>query len=111
MAKFFGKVGYGEQVEQPAESGIFITVITERTYYGDVLRNTRDLDTESKVNGDISVGNSISIVSDAYAFEHMFAMQYVEWAGVKWIVSKVEDDPHRPRLTLRLGGVYNGPTV
>lgn len=105
MAKFRGVVGYGETVE--VQAGVWEDVITERTYSGDVIRNTRRLENGQKVNNDLSVGNSISIVADAYANDHFFAIRYVEWAGTLWTVSDVE--VQRPRLTLRLGGVYNGP--
>jgi hypothetical protein len=47
-------------------------------------------------------------MADAYANEHFFAIRYVEWAGVLWTVSMVE--VQSPRLLLRLGEVYNGPT-
>lgn len=104
MAKFYGEIGYGETVE--TVPGVWEDVITERKYYGDVLRNTRALQEGDKVNNDISVGNSISIVADAYAHEHFFAMKYIKWAGTYWIISDVE--VQRPRLLLRLGGVYNG---
>lgn len=82
--------------------------MVERDYVGDVLRNTRKLQSGESVNDDLSVDNSISIVADAYANEHFFAIRYVMWAGVRWKVSNVE--VQHPRLLLRLGGVYNGPT-
>ena len=104
MAKFYGEIGYGKTVE--TVPGVWEDVITERKYYGDVLRNTRALQEGDKVNNDITVGNSISIVADAYAYEHFFAMKYIVWAGAYWVVSDVE--VQRPRLLLRLGGVYNG---
>jgi hypothetical protein len=107
MAKFFGKVGYADGKVESAP-GVWKDVIVEFSYYGDVVRNARRLEEHEKVNFDIAVENSISIVADAYANEHFFAMRYVEWAGSKWIVQKVE--PQRPRLILRLGGIYNGPT-
>lgn len=107
MAKFYGKIGYGESVEQAA--GVWVDVITERSYFGDVIRNTRRLTEGESVNNDISVNNSIEIVADAYANEHFFAMRYIEWQGARWIVSDVE--VRRPRLLLRLGGVYNGPVA
>lgn len=107
MTKFFGKIGYGETVE--TEPGVYEDQIVERDYYGDVTRNTRRLDETDKLNYDLSVGNSISVVADAYANEHFFAIRYVEWAGALWTVSEVE--VQRPRLNLRLGGVYNGPTA
>jgi hypothetical protein len=106
MAKFRGVVGYrGESVE--TSPGVFEDTIVEKTYSGDVVRNSRKLLGEEKVNADISVGNSISVVADAYANEHFFNMLYVVWAGTRWVVDNV--DVQRPRLILRLGGVYNGP--
>lgn len=105
MAKFFGEIGYGESVQ--VSPGVWDDVITERSYYGDVVRNTRKLSEDAKVNNDLSVGNSISIVADPYAYEHFFAMRYINWAGTSWIISDVE--VQRPRLLLRLGGVYHGP--
>lgn len=109
MPKFFGKVGYGESVEKPEDSGIWVDDIREISYYGDVVRDTRNISPSEGVNDDLTVGNSISIVADAFAFEHFFKMKYVEWSGVLWKVSEVE--VQRPRLILRLGGVYNGPTA
>jgi hypothetical protein len=110
MTRFYGNVGYGESEENPADSGNWVDVITERDYYGDVIRNTRKLDpnTES-VNSDISVGNSISIMADEYAFEHWHLIKYVEWEGQRWTVPLVE--VQRPRLLLSIGKVYNGPTA
>jgi hypothetical protein len=106
MAKFHGKVGYGSTVE--TTPGVHTDVITERDYYGDILRLSRQLREGEQVNSDITVGNSISIVADAYARGHIFAIRYVEWAGARWVVSDVE--VQHPRLILRLGEVYNGPT-
>jgi len=106
MAKFFGVVGYGHTVE--TAPGVWTETVTERQYYGDVLRNARLLQEGQSVNDDLSVQNSISIVADAYANEHFFAIRYVRWAGAVWTVTTVEVS--RPRLILRLGGIYNGPT-
>lgn len=107
MAKFYGEIGYGESVESAPD--VFRDVITERKVYGDVLRNARTLVEGDKVNNDLSVSNSISIVADAYANEHFYAMKYIRWAGTLWIVSNI-DASTPPRLILRLGGVYHGPT-
>lgn len=106
MAKFFGVVGYGETVD--IRPGVSEEVITEYAYRGDVLRNARRLQDENKVLDDITVTNSISIVADEFAHEHIYAMRYVKWNGLRWRVTDVE--VQRPRLILRLGGVYNGPT-
>jgi hypothetical protein len=108
MARFHGKVGYGEAVEDPPGSGVTKDRITEHPYTGEVVRNTRGLNTSEKVNGDISVNNLISIVADAYANDHFMKIKYVEWVGALWTVTDVE--VQRPRLILSLGSVYNGPT-
>jgi hypothetical protein len=83
--------------------------ITERAYFGDVIRNTRQLRAGEKVNDDISVTNSISIVADSFAYTNIFAMRYIRWMGTLWVVADV--DVQSPRLLLSLGGVYHGPTV
>ncbi len=108
MAKFYGPVGYGESTESESGSGIYIDVITEKSYYGDVIRNSRNLQPGENLTPDLSVSNYISIVADAYANNHFFAIRYVGWAGVLWTVTNVE--VQSPRLLLTLGEVYNGPT-
>jgi hypothetical protein len=107
--KFYGEIGYGESVEDPQDSGVWSDEITEFKYYGDVIRNTRRIQEGQYLNDDLTVSNSISIVADAYANEHFFAIRYIKWQGTLWTVTEVE--VQSPRLLLRLGGVYNGPTA
>src|SRR6185295_5781913 len=109
MARFYGRVGYGESVETETDSGIFVDEIIEHAYYGDVIRNMRNLQPGENLAPDLSVSNLISIVADAYANDHFFAIRYVEWAGTLWTVPNVEVES--PRLILSLGEVYNGPTA
>lgn len=104
MARFHGVIGYGVSAE--TYPGVWEESVDERFYTGDVIRNTRRLETGEKVNDDITVNNSISIVADAYANNHFFAMRYVEWMGVKWKITNVE--VQHPRLILTIGGVYHG---
>jgi hypothetical protein len=106
MARFYGRVGYGESVE--TAPGVHADEITERSYFGDVIRNARNLREGENLNADLSVQNSISIIADAYANDHFFAIRYIEWAGVLWTVTAVE--VQSPRLLFTLGEVYNGPT-
>jgi hypothetical protein len=107
MAKFFGRVGYSHEQQETAP-GVYEDVIVEHNYYGDVIQNTRQLTEGEHLHKDLSVGNNISIVADAYANDHFFAIRYVEWAGVLWTVDSVE--VQSPRLLLRIGEVYHGPT-
>ncbi|RPI66910.1 MAG: hypothetical protein EHM43_10485 [Ignavibacteriae bacterium] len=109
MARFYGEVGYGESIETPADSGIFVDEICEFAYYGDVIKSTRQLENGEGLNSDIRVNNSISIVADQYAIDHFFAIRYVRWAGAMWTVDTVE--VRSPRLILTLGSVYNGPAA
>ena len=110
MTRFCDVVGYGETVESPPESGVFVKTITERKRFGDVIRNTRRTqeDGTPRLNDEITVSNSISIVADAFDNEHIFDLKYVRWQNVRWKVVNVE--VQRPRLILELGGKYNGPT-
>lgn len=108
MARFHGNVGYGVSEQNPPGSGVWKDTIFEKDYYGDVIRNTRKLDPGDSLNDDISVGNSISIVADEYAFAHWHLIKYVQWEGELWTVPSVE--VRRPRLILSIGKVYNGPT-
>lgn len=103
--RFHGRVGYGESAE--TAPGVHEDVITEQMHFGDVVRASRQLREGEDLNQDLSTGNSISIVANAYASEHLFAIRYVEWAGVRWTVTDVE--VQHPRLLLRLGEVYRGP--
>jgi hypothetical protein len=105
MARFYGKVGFGQTEDQGV--GVHEVVVHYRMYSGDVVRNSRSIEDAQKVNDNFRASNSISIVSDTHANEHFFAIRYVEWAGTLWEVTEVE--VQSPRLLLRLGGVYNGP--
>lgn len=105
MAKFFGAVGYAaEQVE--TAPGVWKESIVEREYYGEAKPVTLQVRADEKVNPDLSTSTEISVLADAYANEHFFAIRYVRWAGTLWTVSNVR--VQSPRLVLRLGGVYNG---
>jgi hypothetical protein len=106
--RFCDVVGYGESTETPPGSGVWEDVITEVEYRGDVIRNSRRMESEGDVLSDITVNNSISIVADDQANRHFYKIKYVRWEGVLWTVTTVE--VKAPRLILSLGKVYNGPT-
>lgn len=103
MAKVYVKVGYADTVE--TAPGVLKEQITERDYYGELLRNSRRLQTASQVNDDINISNEISILSDPYAIQNFHSIRYVEFMGTKWKVPTGE--VQYPRLILSLGGVYN----
>lgn len=105
MARFKGNVGYGIATE--AVEGVWSDVITERAYYGTVIKDQATQVQSDKVNNDIRLEERISIVADAFALGNYTNIKYVELAGSLWTVTAVE--VKRPRLILSIGGVYNGP--
>lgn len=108
MARFCGEVGYGETVETPPGSGVWVDQIIEVVYFGDVVRNIARYPDSEYLNNNLAINNAISIVADEYAITHFFNIRYVKWAGVNWTVTSVE--VRSPRLVLHIGSVYNGPT-
>lgn len=105
MARFCGKVGFIKTIEK--EPGIWLDdEPIERTYYGDIIRNTRNMDQSSNVIDNFNINNNISIVADKYANENFQYMKYVIFNGIKWkiITATIE----YPRIVLNIGGVYNG---
>ena len=104
MGKWFGRIGYAEQLE--TTPGVWEEEIVERDYYGDVVRNYRKLESSGEVNDNINVSMEISIVADPYAIQNFHAMRYIEYMGSLWKLSNVE--VNYPRLILQIGGLYNG---
>lgn len=105
MAKFYGAVGYLNNVE--TSPGIWDETISRRNYSGDVIKNSKRWQNTEHLNDNIIVNNIISIIADPYAYDHFFTIKFVEWMGTSWEVTNVE--VQSPRLLLTLGGVYNGP--
>lgn len=102
--KYCGKIGFS-QIETVSR-GVDAEVIKERTYYGDVIRNTRRWSDASQVNSDLTVSNQISIVADGFAQTNLGLMRYVTYLGQKWSIDSA--DIELPRIILTLGGIYNG---
>lgn len=104
MAKFYGAIGYA--VTEETAPGVWEERITECMYYGELVRNTRKLQSADQLNDNINVANEISILADPFAYENFHSMKYVGFSGVKWKVTSIE--VQYPRLILTVGGVYNG---
>lgn len=105
MDKFCGIIGFG--YAETDDYGVTKTRSVERKYYGQLLKpTTRSVDSGSYVNDNITISNEISILCDAFARENFSNIQYIEFMGVKWKVSRVQI--MHPRLILTTGGIYNG---
>jgi hypothetical protein len=100
--KWCDEIGFREEVEE--EPGVWVSQITSRTFYGDVLRNSWQNQQGNKINEDLSISNSISVVADPFLLNNFQKIAYVSLHGAKWRVSSVE--VNYPRLTLTLGNLY-----
>lgn len=119
MTKFYGLVGFVETVL--TDEGVWEPVTVERIYRGDIYKNTKRFDGSDKVNDNLTLNNTVSIVADAYAYNHFSSIRFVrfdclgytaeesdissEFKSPAWKVTMVE--VNRPRLILTVGGVYN----
>ena len=104
MAKFSGVIGFALSKEE--SPGVWIYDIQERRYRGDILTHQMRAQTTDKVNDDITIENSLSVVADAYALENFGYIKYIVWGHVAWKVQSITIN--HPRIVLAIGGVYNG---
>lgn len=108
MSKWYGKIGYEETSE--TTPGVWTSGTTEKEYIGDIYKlSSRWQERENSsedVNDDINISNRISIIADPYAFKNFSKMRYIEFMGTFWKIESVE--VNFPRLTISLGGVWNG---
>ena len=103
--KFFGKVGFWMN-DQETSPGVFQPVVVERSYRGDISKNTRRWDNNSYQNEGLNVMQTVSIVSDLFAQQNFTSIRYVVWSGSKLKVTSVSLD--YPRITMEIGGPYDG---
>ena len=104
MAKFRGNIGY-VKIEETSP-GVWTDVTSTRLYSGDVLQNTRHWQQADKITEDLTISNRISIVSDQFMLDNLAFIKFVEYMGVRWRITDISVE--YPRLTLTLGGIYNG---
>lgn len=106
--KWHGKIGFETQVEvssDPRKATVWRPQIIERHYYGDIQRLIKRGNDGDKVNGDISINNQFSVISDPYASENYGNMKWIEWRKKKWRVTEITVEP--PRLTINIGGEWH----
>ncbi len=106
MAKYHGEIGY--KISKEIRPGYWDDVIVERTYRGDIVRDSRRWSPTDQVTDDLTLNNSISILADAFAYMNFHRILYIKWMGSYWKIQFAE--VQRPRLILTIGGIYNGPT-
>lgn len=105
MARYCGKIGFS--ISKETAPGIYEDDITERTYYGDVVKDLRKENRTDKIVRDVTISNSFSVVADPFAFENFQFIKYLKYMGIAWNVESVE--VQYPRLLISVGGIWNGP--
>lgn len=104
MAKFYGNVWFMTTVE--SAPSYWEEKLVPMPYMGDILKNAVGWKAGvDKINDDLTINNTISIVADDFAMENLGAIKCVDWLGNKWKISDIEVD--FPRLKLSIGGLYN----
>lgn len=103
MAKYYGKIGYATTVV--GKPGVHKHQFTERTVYGDTIKNSRKLDNSEYLLDNVSISMKISFIADPYAVQNFHNIKYATYNRSNWEVVLVE--PEFPRLVLTLGGVFN----
>lgn len=106
MAKWHGHIGFG--ISEETAPGVYSLRIIERSYHGDIFRNSRRWSKGEGLNDDLLISNEISVVSDIFAIENLPHMRYVEMYKQKWCITDIE--VNYPRITITLGGLYHDET-
>lgn len=107
MGRFFGKIGF--LITKETTPGVWTEELTERPYYGDVLRHRFNWNGSEHMNDNITLNNEFSIMADTFAYANLGAMKYIKWNGGCWKIASIEDQ--YPRLSITIGGVYNGEST
>ena len=103
--KWSGIIGFATTVE--TRPGIWEPQIVEKSYKGDIIRDTGMNQTSGQVNSDVNISNVFSIIANAYASQNFPQMLYLTYRGIKWRITNVDITPY-PRIKITVGGVYNG---
>ena len=85
---------------------MWVENITEKPYYCEVIKLYRKPYGNEQVNSDFTLNSTFSIVIDPFINDHFSTIKYVTYMGVRWKVTNL--DISRPRVTISIGGVYNG---
>lgn len=109
MAKYSGQIGFVMSIEDKNKPGFWRDVVSKRRYYGDIDRHQFKNTNPNSINGEVTLSNTITVVADKYAIANLGYMKFIEYEGVSWSITNI--DVKYPRLTIHIGGIYNGNTV
>ena len=101
--KCSGKIVYARTEE--TSPGVYQEIITEKQYYGDVVRNAAQIIDSSTINSNIKLNNSISVLCNNYMSENLGCIRYLTFKKSKWKISSMEIKDNR--IIFTLGDLYN----
>lgn len=104
MSKFYGAIGFANTVK--TAPGVTSRQDIEKYYAGDILELSKQYQSGDKVNDDISLNMSLSIIADPFAINNIGMIRYIVYLGNKWKVTSIKIS--YPRIQLTIGGLYNG---
>lgn len=104
--KWYGQIGFFDTKEVSTDH--YESVVTEKTYMGDLTKAYKSNQMESTINQDITLANQLSIIFDPYLQENFYKIAYVTFGGGKWKVINASVEP--PRLVLSFGSLYTEET-
>ena len=97
--KCSGKIGYARTEE--TSPGVYQEIITEKQYYGDLVRSTAQIIDSSTINSSVKLNNNISVLCNNYMTENLGCIRYLTFKKVSSI--EIKDN----RMIFTLGDLYN----
>ena len=101
--KCSGKIGYARTEE--TSPGVYQQIITEKQYYGDLVRSTAQIIDSSTINSSVKLNNNISVLCNNYMSDNLGCVRYLTFKKSKWKVSSMEIKDNR--IIFTLGDLYN----
>jgi hypothetical protein len=102
--RYAGKIGFGQSNE--VRPGVWKETITEIDYIGDVNQRTETFMLGDSTIPTYATRTSVSVLSRGFTGNDHSKMRYVTYAGQKWTIKSIVDEP--PRVVIYLGEVYRG---
>lgn len=97
--KYHGKLGF--VLTEQTSPGTWTPRTEIREVTGDVLQRTiRESDAQT-INPDVTFDQQISFLYDSFMTQNMFVMEWIEWMGKRFKISKIDIRP--PRMIVTMG--------
>lgn len=102
MAKYYDRLGFVFTSE--TDPGIWSPRHEEYLYGGDITQTTASWNDSNRINGDLEINHTLSLICDSFLTQNLFALRYACYCGRRWRIRKIE--VRNPRMILTLGSEY-----